>query len=741
MTNILGIYSWIEAMNHDNWAVLISWDNIVWISSERLDRIKKSSWYLIKEVKWKKIAYSFDSCEAAVSYCLDYFNVVKIDLLVYLEWDKKYLIEKYNPKKIICLWSHHLAHWCSSYLASTFDESALLIMDWRGFNYVEWWGCYPVIQSIYKWVDNDITRLKETTYNWKRKIGIWWAYRYITEKLMWLESEGILMWLSSYWKHNSKFDYFTFLKKYDGHMYLNDIFLEWVSEEELEFLSNEILYNFFWYTEKEIELMKEDIVNSELSDIAYKLQKEVEEAIINLANEAYDLTQSKNLCISWWVWLNCIANKLILDNTPFENIFISPPVNDSWLALWCALFWKNIINNDTDRFEMKDAFMWKEYSDEEINLVFEKYKKNISNISLESNIYKVSADLLSKWKVIWWYHGWSEIWPRALWHRSIIWDPRSIEIRDKVNDIKNRERWRPLAPVILEEDVSEYFDINYPSRFMLLIANAKDKAIKETPWIVHIDKTARIQTVTEESSKEFYYLLKEFKNITNIWVLINTSFNLAWEPIIETPEEAIKSFLSSKLDYLVINNYLISKKRVFNEFEFKLISKNKLVSKNPYVENSWCYNIEKNISSVNKEINIELLKSSKVKEINIDKINNNDIHWIILEYTNELNSWNDSNLELMKKNLIKLHLFDKNNLVVLRFFWRILCSLNDKESELKYAEIANNLTNWEDWWFLYDLWRINFELWNIEKWKLFINESVKKNNNLAKEYLKKHIKS
>jgi len=564
--NILWVYNW---KFYDGWVVLLSWKKTVWISSERLDRIKSSAWYKIELNKFgDSIATDYDLWEAAIKYCLDYLWVKKIDLLIFLEWNKKYYIKKYNPSKIIQIESHHLAHACSSYFSSTFNESAILVIDWSWIKRNGWINEYS-LQSIYLWKWNNITLLKDTIRKWKHKSSIGALYYIITEHLMWLSSEWVTMWLSAYWKKNKKFDNFDFLKIYNWHIYINDIFFKNIKEKDSICLTKRIIRNFFWYSDNDIENMKKDIINSELADISYKLQKEVENAIIYLAKEAYNLTKSKNLCIAWWVWLNCISNKLILDNTSFKNIFIVPPTDDSGIALWCMLYWRNIYYNQESKYIMNNAFLWKIYNNKYINKYINKYSKYTYNIKYTHSIYETVSNLIVKWKIIWWFHWWSESWPRALGHRSIIWDARYINIRDKINTIKRREKWRPLAPSVLEEDASTFFDINHCSRFMLLVAKALKKAIIEIPWALHIDNTARIQTVTSKSSREFYLLLKELKKINNIWVLINTSFNVSWEPIVETPEEAIKLFLSTNLDYLVIGNNLLAKKWIFPEFSFK----------------------------------------------------------------------------------------------------------------------------------------------------------------------------
>jgi carbamoyltransferase len=578
---ILWINSLLDWPHHDNWAFLFCGEEYIWINSERLDRQKYSSWYKCKFwEKWNKFLYNFDRCQACINYCLDYFwlKYEDIDLLVYLEWTPDYILDKFSwVQKIIWIYNHHLLHACSTYFASSFDDSAILVMDWQ-WKEIKDWKDTMTIQSIFKWEWNKIKLLKKTQWEDKRRIWIWTMYDMVT-KLLWLSSEWTTMWLSSYSDKENAF-WFDLLNNESWDVYSSDHLIEWLEGNILKYLNKDIFL-------KQLNIKESDLESSKIpywfsADISSQLQYETEKQIIELANIAYNLTKSKNLCISWWVWLNSVANSIIVENTPFENVFIIPSTDDSWLALWAALYWKHIYFNE--KSIITNFYFWKNYSDIEIKDSIKKYKKYFNNISEFSKIEVETAKLLSEWKIIWWFQLRSESWPRALWNRSIIADPRSIEIRDRVNEIKKRQWWRPLAPSILNEQAWKYFNLKTNTsdyKYMLKVVSAKNISKNKIPWVVHIDNTARIQTVFKEDNNIYYNLIKEFYKLTDIPVLLNTSFNSAWEPIVETPEDSIKMFLSSELDYLVLWNFIISKNKIYNEFSFKQwIELNSILFKN-----------------------------------------------------------------------------------------------------------------------------------------------------------------
>ncbi len=568
---ILWVNSFFRWPHHDNWAFLFYWDKYIWINSERLDRIKYSSWYKIKiSEKWNKFIYDYDRAYACIKYCLSYFNLtyLDIDIVVYLEWLKDY-VEKIFPinTKKVWIYNHHLVHAYSSYYSSWYKESAILVMDWQ-WKRIEQWLDKMVLQSLYYWLGGNIKLLKETVWEWNRKIWIWTLYEMFT-KLLKLTSEWTLMWLSSYWKNINSL-WIKFLKKYNGHYYINDDFIKWIEWSKLKFLDRNIFLKQLWL--KDFDLWLDNITEWLSADIALQIQIETENAIIDLVDEIYDLTKCSNLCIVWWVWLNSVVNSKIIKKTKFKKVFILPSCDDSWLALWCAQYWKKIISWNNN-YIFNNYYFWKIYKKSEIEIIINKYKKYFSKIKYYSdNLEDIVSDLLYKWNIIWWFQWRSEAGPRALWNRSILARPNSIIIRNRVNNIKNRELWRPLTPSIISGFANNYFFLDENEeeyKYMLKVVKVKKTKKKKIEWVIHIDNTCRIQVVFKKDNPRYYKLISKFYEKSGLPILLNTSFNSSWEPIVENPEDAIKMFLSSNLDYLVLWNIVLSKNKIYSEFSFK----------------------------------------------------------------------------------------------------------------------------------------------------------------------------
>lgn len=318
----------------------------------------------------------------------------------------------------------------------------------------------------------------------------------------------------------------------------------------------DIFRNLYWISSKKINNW--NYPKSIYADIAAKIQNETEKAILYLAKNAYKLAPSKNLCIAGWVGLNILANSRILKETPFENVFVQPAANDSGLSLWATYYAYHVLWKHQKRIPIYSYGLWKQYSDEEILISLKKYDNKIV-YTKSKNIFKESAKLLSDNNIIAFFQWRSEYWPRALWFRSILASPKNIIMRDKVNDIKKRERWRPLSPIIIEEELENYIWTNIISPFMTFAEKVKNKCFERAPAIIHNNGTARYQTVNTTQNKYVYELLLEFKKYSWIPILINTSLNLKWEPIVETPEDALIFFLKTKTDYLIVWDYLVKK--------------------------------------------------------------------------------------------------------------------------------------------------------------------------------------
>ena len=318
-------------------------------------------------------------------------------------------------------------------------------------------------------------------------------------------------------------------------------------------------------------------------DIAASIQKITEEVMIKLARSLKKEYGISNLCLAGGVALNCVANGKILNEKIFENIWIQPASGDAGGSLGAALaLWfeeqKNIRTpNPSD--DMQGSLLGPEFNQNEI----EKQLKDIGakfSVLRENDLIDKAADDLSKSKAIGWFQGRMEFGPRALGSRSILGDPRSINTQTNLNlKVKFRESFRPFAPSILQEDLNEWFDLNYDSPYMLFVANIKKNKIinmtddekklfgieklkikrSEIPAVTHVDYSARVQTINKNSNQKFLKLIKKFKEKTDCPVVVNTSFNIRGEPIVCTPKNAFECFMGTNLDTLIIGNCYLDK--------------------------------------------------------------------------------------------------------------------------------------------------------------------------------------
>ncbi len=319
-------------------------------------------------------------------------------------------------------------------------------------------------------------------------------------------------------------------------------------------------------------------------DLAASIQKACEEVMLRMARHARKVTGSKNLCLSGGVVLNCVGNGKILAEKIFDNIWIQPAAGDAGSALGAALFaWYQYLDNPRTPMNGTDSqsasLLGPSFSDEEIEAALKEldvvYEKVAPNRLVER-----AAGFLADEKVVGWFEGRMEFGPRALGARSILGDARSPKMQSVMNlKIKYRESVRPFAPSVTRERVSEYFEMDSDSPYMLLVAPVQKKIRRKTtleedrlfgieklnvprsviPAITHVDYSARVQTVDEKRNPLYYDLIKQFEKKTGCPVIINTSFNVRGEPIVCRPAEAVKCFLRTEMDYLVVGNFILDK--------------------------------------------------------------------------------------------------------------------------------------------------------------------------------------
>ena len=321
-------------------------------------------------------------------------------------------------------------------------------------------------------------------------------------------------------------------------------------------------------------------------DIAASVQKVVEEVMLKTAAHVAKTTGEKNLCLAGGVALNCVGNGRLLRSGLFEDIWIQPAAGDAGGALGAALFtWHQYLGNElTTNGDGTDSqfgtYLGPEFTEGEIEAFLKEI--NVPYTHLEGdNLTKTAAKLIGDEKVIGWFQGKMEFGPRALGSRSIIGDARSEHMQRTINlKIKFRESFRPFAPTVLEEDISEFFNLDRPSPYMLLVAQVEDEKLKnvddkqrklsgleklhvprsDVPAITHVDNSARIQSVSKKTNPLYHDLITKFKEMTGTPVIINTSFNVRGEPIVHTPAEAYTCFMRTNMDYLFLGPFMLNKK-------------------------------------------------------------------------------------------------------------------------------------------------------------------------------------
>lgn len=433
-----------------------------------------------------------------------------------------YLKKRFQKSKIVFV-RHHLAHAASVCLISGFKESLFLTIDGRG-------EFESGLIGIYKNGEFEILksfRLDESLGHFYSCFTSITGFRAHTD-------EGKVMGLAPYGH--------TIAELEDVVKVLDDfkISIDW----------NKI--NSFFGTVKTTNDPTKDI----RKDLAATAQHLLENCALNLISNLKKVTNISNLCLAGGSALNIDMNGGILQSQLIKKIFIQPASHDAGGALGAALYVSHQYSK-TDGNEMKHAYLGPSYNTDEVQEFLE--LKRINYLQLE-NVSKEVAELLSKNKVVGWMQGSLEFGPRALGARSLLANPTDPKMWSIVNKIKGREYWRPLAPSILEEELENYCECyENKSPFMLLKFRVNDDKIENIPAVVHVDKSARPQSVSKETNPLYWNLIKEFQIITGVPLVINTSLNLKGEPIVNSPQDAIKTFNDSKMDYLCIGSFLLSK--------------------------------------------------------------------------------------------------------------------------------------------------------------------------------------
>ncbi len=491
-------------------------------------------------------------------------------------WVKNLIMKKLDIETDKILFSdHHLSHAASSFFCSPFNEAAILTVDGVG----EW-----TTATIGKGQGNDIKILKEI--NFPHSIGL--LYSAFTAflgfevnegeyKVMGMAPFGEPKYVDKVYKVISSngdgsfeldMDYFSF--HYSSENTFNSKFENLFGDprdpKALFFTDSSGYPSYFGAKPSNYnELVKQ---NQYYADIAASIQAVTEDVVINLARSAYELTGFDKLCMAGGVALNSVANWKVLNNTPFDEIYIHPAAGDGGGAIGAALYCYHTLLGKPRKFVMEHAYWGEEHKEDVIQEFLDKENIPYEKIESDSKLTEKIVDFIVDGKVVGWYQGRFEWGPRALGNRSILADPRRRDMKDIVNvKIKFREPFRPFAPSLPVEYVKDYFEINgcenhYPARFMLYVTDVKEDKKEVLPAITHVDGSGRLQAVYKDISPKYYNLIEAFGEATGVPVLLNTSFNLKGEPIVNTPSEAFNSFYKSGMDYLVLGNYIVDKSKL-----------------------------------------------------------------------------------------------------------------------------------------------------------------------------------
>jgi carbamoyltransferase len=508
------------------------------LSEERCNREKDS-----REFPTLATAACLDA--AGVSTIEDVDTVV-LDYIVNKDWRQDYFSRPCKsgtflesiPENRITVINHHLAHAYSTFYSSGFKSAAVLVVDGRGSD--------KETQSLFMADQSEIKLLASTC-----SIGVGLLYSTITQAIGFgLLQEGKTMGLAPYGAE-FKQNIFSFPKKYNGITTdYSDICVDGSYGLKVEHPTLDTI--------------------EKRSRAAYEVQRECEEAMIHLAEYAYKKTGAEYLCISGGVGLNSVSNYKVLQARIFTDVYINPAASDTGIALGCALYGYHNIAGKPRSYSKISPFLGPEYTDADIISAIDSYRGTTSDQDsyegfdlTDHSPLKKSIRLLANNKIVACFNGRSEIGPRALGNRSILMSPLVAKNKDFLNArVKHRESFRPFAPAILEEYTEEYFEIDRPSPYMLFVPYVKEDKRPIIPAVTHYDGTGRLQTVNRKDHPRFYALIDGFRTMTGVPVILNTSFNVAGEPIVESPHDAISCFRSTDIDALLIGRYLLTKPSV-----------------------------------------------------------------------------------------------------------------------------------------------------------------------------------
>ncbi|MDG6906107.1 MAG: hypothetical protein JRN20_10025 [Nitrososphaerota archaeon] len=565
--NILGVLP----IRHDTSVAFVKDGRLVSaVEEERFVRVKHTETFPINSIIWTMAAnnlkpsdidaiavpWSLKLLRRSLAFSFPYVlqflrrkaNLAKFAYSVYwaLSGDRERhpALRKISETCRLLHYEHHLSHAASVYFTSGHDSAAILTVDGGGEldSTVIWKGVGGRIEPLYRKKFNE-------------SLGMF--YDACTGYLGFpnsIEDAGKTMGYAPYGKAESAASFrrlSEILEVTDSDYKIHGISRTIAhAEEHLPYMR--LMEKMFGQRSSS----KPDPADQKTSGFAFACQSLLEDAMMALARKAKSETSSNCLLMAGGVALNAKANMTIRRSSVFDDVYVFPAPNDGGVAIGAAFLAAQELGDKPVNERLDHAYLGPTYDEKEIESQLDLLKVKYTRIS---DVPERVCSKLENGDLVALFDGAMELGPRALGHRSILADPRKQEMWKKVNTIKGREMWRPLAPSILIERSKDYYDDDSESPFMVMMYEGNDQARKQAPAVTHIDNTARIQTVRKDISPNYHNIISEFEKRTGVPIVMNTSFNLAGEPLINTPKEAVRSFYTSGIDTLILGNYMIQK--------------------------------------------------------------------------------------------------------------------------------------------------------------------------------------
>lgn len=545
MTVVLGVNT-----SHDAAAcLLVDGELVVAVCEERLSRVK----------------YHEGFPHLAVRYCLDAAGVpdlnavdcIVINQLAECDYDTELLVGGY-PGRLITNPSHHLLHAYYAWVGSGFSEAAVLILDGSGYCYGEYQrrgrtdlGAPPEFsemeeaESLYRIADGELTVVSKR-----------WALWHASRPFFRFASLGHMYSMASQYIFGS----FKHAGKTMGLAAFGDASA--YPEPIVDLSGTEMDLDTLWASKLPPRSALPAEQDEVCRDVAAKVQDELETAILHLAGDLHRRTGSTRLAVSGGVGLNSVTNGRLLRESPFTELFITPAASDAGVAIGAALYGHRELTGSVPSWNYRHDYHGRVYSGSEVDAALADRSDLVSWSDAGEQVAELAAADVAAGSVVGWFDLGSEFGPRSLGHRSIICDPRVPGMKDYLNaHVKFREPFRPYAASVLSEHASEYFDLDVDDPFMLIVAQVREQYTQLVPSIVHADGTCRIQSVRPDHQGDFRALIEEFYRLTGLPLVLNTSFNIRGEPIVETPADALECFLASNFDVLYLQGRRVTKVR------------------------------------------------------------------------------------------------------------------------------------------------------------------------------------